>query len=326
MACPPRSSPGPMRATLVLGRAALRSWARPAACGAGALRRPFCAGAPAAADQRPTTLQLRRLFFNSALPFVAFGFVDQTVLIWAGDAIDNTVGVFLGLPTLAAAAMGQVLSDTCGVTFGNTIEAICLKMGLPLPGLTDAQLRLGLTKRVSAAGGICGVILGCSLGMCNLLLVDLHASERAKRAKELETIMMTIMEDGRASMSSDRATLWIVDEDAGEMWSSTQEEILRLILDPDKSVAAWVARNQQAANIPDVQVDPRWGGRGVEKANFIPFNMLCGPVIQEGKTVAVIQFVNKRDEGVPVSFDGADEKVLRMLVAHAAIFMEQLGS
>ena len=35
-------------------------------------------------------------------------------------------------------AMGQVLSDTCGVAFGGTIEAAALKLGLPLPNLTDA--------------------------------------------------------------------------------------------------------------------------------------------------------------------------------------------
>ena len=32
------------------------------------------------------------------------GIVDQSVLLYAGDAIDNTLGVALGLPTLAAAA------------------------------------------------------------------------------------------------------------------------------------------------------------------------------------------------------------------------------
>ena len=39
---------------------------------------------------------------------------------------------------MAPEAMGQVLSDTCGVAFGGTIEAAALKLGLPLPNLTDA--------------------------------------------------------------------------------------------------------------------------------------------------------------------------------------------
>ena len=53
--------------------------------------------------------------------------------------------------------MGQVMSDTCGVAFGGTIEACALKLGLPLPGLTDAQQRLGAVKRVSTLGGGLGI-------------------------------------------------------------------------------------------------------------------------------------------------------------------------
>lgn len=39
-------------------------------------------------------------------------------MIQAGDLIDQTIGVTLGLTTLAAAACGQVVSDFTGVTFG----------------------------------------------------------------------------------------------------------------------------------------------------------------------------------------------------------------
>ena len=35
-------------------------------------------------------------------------------MIQAGDLIDNTIGVTLGLSTLTAAAYGQVVSDTTG--------------------------------------------------------------------------------------------------------------------------------------------------------------------------------------------------------------------
>jgi hypothetical protein len=71
--------------------------------------------------------------FN-AVPFVAFGFIDNTVLIYAGDAIDNSVGVAFGLSSLAAAAMGQIFSDTSGVLFGGAIEAWFLKLGIHATG------------------------------------------------------------------------------------------------------------------------------------------------------------------------------------------------
>ena len=71
-----------------------------------ALATASSAAASAAAPKRPSTADLRKVFAVNMVPFVAFGFVDNTVLIYAGDAIDGTVGVAFGLSSLAAAAMG----------------------------------------------------------------------------------------------------------------------------------------------------------------------------------------------------------------------------
>ena len=53
---------------------------------------------------------------------VGFGFMDNMVMIQAGDLIDNTIGVRFGLKTLAAAACGQIISDMSGVMFGGVEE------------------------------------------------------------------------------------------------------------------------------------------------------------------------------------------------------------
>jgi len=185
---------------------------------------------------------------------------------------------------------------------------------------------LGITKRVSTFGGVCGVIVGCIIGMSNLLVIDLQASERAKKAKELESIMMTVMADGRQSLSCERATLWIVDEAADELWSSVAhgvEGILRVNYKTGTSVAGWVAVSKQLANIPDVQKDSRWKGNNSE--SFVTKSMLCAPVMCDDKVVAVIQLLNKKDGDNSIAFDGNDEKVLQMLASHVSIFMDQLS-
>jgi hypothetical protein len=41
-----------------------------------------------------------------------------------------------------------------------------------------------------------GVLIGCLLGMCSLLFMDLDKGDRIKRRKELETIFSTLLEDG----------------------------------------------------------------------------------------------------------------------------------
>ncbi|CAK0802505.1 unnamed protein product, partial [Prorocentrum cordatum] len=132
------------------------------------------------ASGKPTARQLRRHFVQSMVPMVGFGFMDNTVMIHAGNAIDLTLGVTLGLSTLAAAACGQICSDVAGVTFGGAIESAAMKLGLPSPGFTEEQRRESIVKRLHILGSVVGVICGCSLGLVNLLLID--ASEAKDRS------------------------------------------------------------------------------------------------------------------------------------------------
>ena len=50
------------------------------------------------------------VFANNAIPFVGFGIIDNAVMIMAGDYIDCTIGVALGISTMAAAGLGKSVS------------------------------------------------------------------------------------------------------------------------------------------------------------------------------------------------------------------------
>ena len=78
----------------------------------------------------PSAENLKILFFHAAVPMFGFGMMDNTVMIQAGDLIDQTIGVTMGFSTLTACAFGQVFSDVSGVVFGGTVEAAALKLGL----------------------------------------------------------------------------------------------------------------------------------------------------------------------------------------------------
>lgn len=125
----------------------------------------------------PTQLQLRRVFMAAAIPMVGFGFMDQTVMIQAGNMIDCTIGVTFGLSTLTAAAIGQICSDGSGILFGSTLESL---FGLPSPHLSEAQRIMPLVKRTQFAGAFIGVMVGCILGLSNLLLIDTSRSSTLK--------------------------------------------------------------------------------------------------------------------------------------------------
>ena len=51
------------------------------------------------------------------------GFMDNIIMIQAGNIIDHTFGVRFVLLTLVAAAFGNLCSDASGVLFGSAVES-----------------------------------------------------------------------------------------------------------------------------------------------------------------------------------------------------------
>lgn len=62
----------------------------------------------------PTFEQLWRHFLNAAVPMVGFGFIDNFIMLQAGEYLDTSICVTFGLSTLTAAAVGQIFSDVSG--------------------------------------------------------------------------------------------------------------------------------------------------------------------------------------------------------------------
>lgn len=86
--------------------------------------RPIRPVSSAAAFDPPTKSQLFRLALIAGIPFVGFGFVDNAIMLLAGDAIDASLGMKLGISTLAAAGLGNLISDVLGIGAGEMIEVL----------------------------------------------------------------------------------------------------------------------------------------------------------------------------------------------------------
>lgn len=56
----------------------------------------------------PTPQDLRAVAIATCIPFIAFGIMDNALLIIAGDAIDTSFGVLLGISTMCAAALVRI--------------------------------------------------------------------------------------------------------------------------------------------------------------------------------------------------------------------------
>lgn len=53
------------------------------------------------------------------------------LVVQAGEYIDMTVGIAMGISTMAAAALGNTISDMAGVGLGGFIESMATMLGLP---------------------------------------------------------------------------------------------------------------------------------------------------------------------------------------------------
>lgn len=117
----------------------------------------------------PSPGQLRHVFFHNALPFVGFGFLDNAIMIAAGTQIELSIGVVLGISTMAAAALGNLVSDLAGLGLAGYVEALASRLGLSIPDLTPKQADMWQTRLSAHLGKAIGVTVGCILGMFPLL-------------------------------------------------------------------------------------------------------------------------------------------------------------
>ncbi|CAD7940410.1 unnamed protein product [Amoebophrya sp. A120] len=162
--------------------------------------------------------QYEQYAVQCAIPMVGFGFMDNTIMITVGDAIDAHFSAMVS--TLTAAAFGQCCSDVAGTSFGGFVDAAAARLGLPDARVTPAQADLAPVRLVRTVSMGIGVIAGCLLGMFPLLFIDTKRNERRRKAKELRTLFTSVADEGQRSLNVERCSLYIdEDGDANSMWA-----------------------------------------------------------------------------------------------------------
>ncbi|XP_051833750.1 LOW QUALITY PROTEIN: transmembrane protein 65-like [Antechinus flavipes] len=133
----------------------------------------------------PSQAQLRycfSVFIHNALPFVGFGFLDNVIMIVAGTQIELSIGIILGISTMAAAALGNLVSDLAGLGLAGYVEALASRLGLSIPDLTPKQVDMWQTRVSAHLGKAVRVAIGCILGMFPLLFF--RGEEEEKKLEE----------------------------------------------------------------------------------------------------------------------------------------------
>lgn len=122
-------------------------------------------------------------------------------------------------------------------------------------------------------------------------------------------------------MEAERASLFLVDKAAGQLWSRVAEgsETREIRIPIDKGIAGWVAQNKTILNIEDAYSDDRFNPEVDKRTGYRTRSILCGPVINlEGELLGVVQIINKK----VAQFSEQDEKVFRILSQQIAISLD----
>ncbi len=133
-----------------------------------------------------------------------------------------------------------------------------------------------------------------------------HLIDRIHSAKTLDSIFIEVQGEILTFFDADRMTLYAVDNDKKEIYSkflaidSVRE--IRVPISP-KSVSGFVALSKQTVNIadaydagelkkisPELSFDSSWD----KKTGFRTAQILCMPILHEGKVLGVMQLINKK--------------------------------
>jgi putative ABC transport system ATP-binding protein len=121
-------------------------------------------------------------------------------------------------------------------------------------------------------------------------------------------------------LGADRATLFVVDEARGELWSKVVEKAGEIRIPLGSGIAGRVAATGKPLNVVDAYADPLFRPDVDVATGYRTHTMLTLPISDgQGRVFAVMQLLNKAG-GVP--FDANDEKLFGELTARLGVILE----
>ncbi len=135
--------------------------------------------------------------------------------------------------------------------------------------------------------------------------------------RDLGRLLDLILREACALVRADRASLFLVDHQHGELVTRIAQGADEIRLPLGRGIAGTVAATAEAINIPAAYDDPRFDPENDRRSGYRTRSILCMPLIDhKDAVVGVIQVLNRTDGG---HFTGHDEQLLTALCAQAAV-------
>lgn len=141
---------------------------------------------------------------------------------------------------------------------------------------------------------------------------------------KLKKLMNEIMEIAKNELGAEASSLYLIDDEKQELWFEVAlgkkgEQIKEIRLKMGEGIAGKVAKEGITLNIRDVNKSPYFKRDIAKKIDFKQKAMITVPVKFKGKTIAVIQLINKVDGKY---FTKSDEDLLEGMAGQIAVALE----
>ncbi|MBP0014471.1 MAG: GAF domain-containing protein [Roseofilum sp. SBFL] len=125
----------------------------------------------------------------------------------------------------------------------------------------------------------------------------------SKSSLDLEDTLGKVMDQAKELMNADRSTLWLLDEEKGELWTKIliAGNLTEIRIPRSAGFAGMVAESGEPLLIPfDLYNDPRseTSKKTDQKTKYRTCSMLCMPVFNaDERLIGVTQLINKKKQG-----------------------------
>jgi Nif-specific regulatory protein len=147
----------------------------------------------------------------------------------------------------------------------------------------------------------------------------LKICQRMSSERDLAALLDLIANEATKLMGADRASLFLLDRERGELWSKVALGSEEIRFDARLGIAGAVALSGQTINVEDAHQDPRFYHEIDLRSGYRTRSLLAIPLrTHEGEIIGAFEVLNKTT-GL---FSEADEEILKALAAQAAIAIE----
>ncbi|CAM2008616.1 sensor domain-containing diguanylate cyclase [Acanthopleuribacter pedis] len=140
-----------------------------------------------------------------------------------------------------------------------------------------------------------------------------------------EDVMQTVMTRIHELITCEAWSVLILDENQPDTLrfaaasGPTSDQLRDQHIQFGKGIAGWVAKHRQPLIVNQAQEDPRFLNQIDKDTNFRTRNILCAPLISRGRTLGVIEMLNRDDND---GFTENDLELVQILVNPAAVAIE----